>query len=92
MAEAIKYDILDTNAGKWLRDIARAIKLLSDALCQIHKCDKWCDIRTRTLSGSEYEIIQRDYYGYFKKKKKTVMRGTVFAAEFDGEPAPDDRK
>jgi len=46
MAEAIKYDILDTNAGKWLRDIARAIKLLSDALCQIHKCDKWCDINS----------------------------------------------
>jgi hypothetical protein len=87
MAEAIKYDNPDINAGKWLRDIARAIKLLSDTLCQIHKCsDKWCDIRTRTLSGSEYEIIQRDI------SKKTVMRGTVYAAEFDGEPTPDDRK
>jgi hypothetical protein len=32
MAEAIKYDNPDINAGKWLRDIPRAIKLLSDAL------------------------------------------------------------
>jgi hypothetical protein len=87
MAEAIKYDIPEINAGRWLRDIARAMKPLSDALYV-----KFINAATNDAkSGPERylevsmkirEIIQTDV------SKRTVMRGTAFAAEFDGEPAP----
>ena len=89
--EAIKYDIPEINAGRWLRDIARAMKPLSDALYvkfinAATNDEKSGPERYLAVSMKIREIIQTDV------SKRTVMRGTAFAAEFDGEPAPDDRK
>ena len=88
MAEAIKYDIPEINAGRWLRDIARAMKPLSDALYvkfinAATNDEKSGPERYLAVSMKIREIIQTDV------SKRTVMRGTAFAAEFDGEPAPD---
>lgn len=90
MAEAIKHDIPEISAGRWLRDLARAIRPISDALYvkfvnAATDDEKSKPERYLTVSMKIREIVQTD------TSKRTVMRGNAFAAEFDGEAAPDNR-
>ena len=90
MAEAIKHDIPEISAGRWLRDLARAIRPISDALYvkfvnAATDDEKSKPERYLTVSMKIREIVQTD------TSKRTVMRGNAFTAEFDGEAAPDNR-
>jgi hypothetical protein len=86
MVEAIKYDIPEINSGRWLRDLAKVVKPLSDALYvkfinnatnkAKNKPERYLEVGIKIR-----EVIQTD------ASKRRVTRGTALAAEFDGEPA-----
>jgi hypothetical protein len=89
MVDAIEHGIPEISSGRWLRDLARVIRPLSDALYVKFMSAASNDEKSRTERYLEIgikirEVIQGD------TPKKRVTRGAAFAAEFDGEPATDE--
>jgi hypothetical protein len=89
MAEGIRHNIADVSDGRWLRDLAKAIKPLSEALyikfMDAATDDAQANAETYLKVSSKInEMIRSD------PPKGRVTRGTTFAAEFDGELNEDD--
>jgi hypothetical protein len=90
MAEAVKHNISEINAGKWLRDLAIVMKPLSDALYVVFMnsaIDERDSEPERYMSaGMRVREILRAASDVSKSR---VTRGAAFATEFAGEAADD---
>ena len=89
MAEARKHAIPEINSGRWLRDLAEAIRPLSEVLRATFIMDSTDDSKSDTGRYLEVGVKIREIVGTAGTKKRTVTRGNAFAAEFNGEPASD---
>jgi hypothetical protein len=87
MVEAIKYNISEINSGRWLRDVAKAVKPLSDALHVKFVNNATNKDKNKPERYLEVSIKIREVIQTSDTSRKRVTRGTVLAAEFDGEPA-----
>lgn len=93
MMEANKQRIPQVHAGQWLRDLALAIKPLSDTLYVMFIQDstdkaKYDSKQYLKTSVKIREVIEAARGGF----KGRVVRGAAFAAQFDGEQVTDDDK
>jgi hypothetical protein len=89
MAEAQKHQIPEINAGRWLRDLAEAIRPLSEVLRATFIMESTDENKSDPERYLEVSVKIREIVGTAGTKKRTVTRGNAFAAEFDGEPADD---
>jgi hypothetical protein len=87
MAEALQHDIPEIAAGRWLRDLATAISSISEALAVMLIADSTDDNKTNPDRYLEIGVKIREVVGTMNIPRRKVMRGAVFAADFDGEPA-----
>ena len=87
MAEAQKHQIPEINAGRWLRDLAEAIRPLSEVLRATFIMESTDDSKSGPERYLEASVKIREIVGIAGTKKRTITRGNAFAAEFDGEPA-----
>jgi hypothetical protein len=92
MAEARKHAIPEINSGRWLRDLAEAIRPLSEVLRATFIMDSTDDSKSDSERYLEVSVKIREIVGTTGTKKRMVTRGNAFAAEFDGEPADDEDK
>lgn len=89
MAEARRHEIPEINSGRWLRDLAEAVRPLSEVLRATFIMDSTDDSKSDPERYLEVGVKIREIVGTAGTKKRTVMRGNAFAAEFNGEPADD---
>ena len=90
MAEAIKHEIPEIGAGRWLRDLATTISPVSEALSVMLIAESTDDSKIDPNRYLEIGVKVREVVGTMNIPKRRVMRGTAFAAGFDGKPATDD--
>jgi hypothetical protein len=87
MVEAIKYNISEINSGRWLRDVAKVVKPLSDALHVKFINNATNKDKNKLERYLEVSIKIREVIQTSDTSGKRLTRGTALAAEFDGEPA-----
>jgi hypothetical protein len=90
MVGAIKHDIPEIGSGRWLRDLAIAIKPISDVLNAIFITESTDDTKTDPNRYLEASVRIRELVETNMPRKRTVTRGHAFAAGFDGELADDE--
>jgi hypothetical protein len=91
IAKGRRYDIPQLHDGQWLRDLATAIRPLSDVLyCQyIAQAEK--PEESRVMKYTEIGKMLRQVLGHSKSTSRTT-RGGAFAVDFTGsesDPNPD---
>jgi hypothetical protein len=89
MVGAIKHNIPEIGSGRWLRDLAIAIKPVSDVLNAMFITESTDDQRTDPSRYLEASVRIRELVETNMPRKRTVTRGLAFAAEFGGELADD---
>ena len=86
-----KYKLPQASNGIWLRDLAQAVKPLSDTLHIMYGQQAREPNRNKP---SEYRAIAmqlRETFHTLSKKPLVTTQGSAFNAEFAGEEAPDSR-
>lgn len=91
MVGAIKHNIPEIGGGRWLRDLALAIKPVSDVLNAMFITESTDDEKTNPNRYLEASVRIRELVETNMPRKRMVTRGHAFAVEFDGEPAADER-
>jgi hypothetical protein len=89
MAEAQRYQIPEISSGRWLRDLATAIRPLSEVLRATFIMESTDDTKTNPERYLEVSVKIREIVGTADTKRR-VTRGAAFAIEFDGEPPVDE--
>jgi hypothetical protein len=94
MVEANRYKIPEIGSGRWLRDLAVAIKPISETLNATFIKHSTNDAKNDSSLYLKAGVRVREFVGTNNNPSKgRVVRGAAFAAEFDGEQATeDDRK
>ena len=89
--QLIKHNIPEIGSGRWLRDLALAIKPVSDVLNAMFITESTDDQRTDPSRYLEASVRIRELVETNISRRRMVTRGHAFAAEFDGELAGDER-
>jgi hypothetical protein len=91
MVEANRYKIPEIGSGRWLRDLAIAIKPISETLNATFIKHSTNDAKNDSSLYLKAGVRIREFVGTNNNPSKgRVVRGAAFAAEFDGEQATDD--
>ena len=91
MVEANRYGIPEIASGRWLRDLAIAIKPISETLNATFIKHSTNDDKNDPSLYLKAGIRIREFVGTNNNPSKgRVTRGAAFTAEFDGEPATDE--
>jgi hypothetical protein len=91
MVEANRYEIPEIASGRWLRDLAIAMKPISETLNATFIKHSTNDAKNNSRSYLRAGIRIREFVGTNNNPSKgRVTRGTAFAAEFNGEPASEE--
>jgi hypothetical protein len=91
MVEANKHEIPEVASGRWLRDLAIAIKPISETLNATFIKHSTNDAKNDPSLYLKAGVRIREFVGTNNNPSKgRVTRGAAFAAEFDGEQATDE--
>jgi len=91
MVEANRYKIPEIGSGRWLRDLAIAIKPISETLNATFIKHSTNDAKNDSSLYLKAGVRIREFVGTNNNPSKgRVVRGAAFAAEFDEEQATDD--
>jgi hypothetical protein len=90
MAEARKHKIPEIESGRWLKDLATAMRPISEGLSFRFTDESTDDDKTDPKRYLEVSVKIREILGTMNIPKGRVTRGAAFAAELDGEPACDE--